>query len=733
MAKNNLENMIVEIDGATYAYGGHLMGRLQLTNVLTGAPFVAPQPDGTVQLIDDLQFEELLLCDRAKVRSKPSSDPTRRYNDAAQWTLDQATAIDPSAPKKLAQIEMLDAAGVANGSKAIGHFLAGAWGPKQIGRYGPSDNPHTIRRWRSKRGRPGRRHARQMVRMNGRVPRGPHGAGVPAEVAQKHAYAHWATKARVGDTYANYVAEMMSINEGGHPDHVRPSEPYAIASEATIRRRCNALERAETVATKRGGEAVQQDWLGGGRPLTASFAMQRVIIDHTRLDVHVMDDEFEIVLGRPWLTLAVDVYTRAVVGHLITFMDPSNWTVGEILRRIASPKRPPALMAERYPILVQLRGKPHEIIVDNAVEFRSHTTEAAARAAAITVRFCPVKRPRYRGIGERAMATIPRMICENMPGRVLPLAEAKRLGHEPAEEAIAVMEDVEGAANQAVADFNVDPHDGIGLRQPALLFEKDANRRGIDNFADLDSFRLDTMAVTEDAQLSPSGIRAFSGLRYHHVTRVPDLLGELRPKECRRQRRDDATATVDFRYDPMDISRIHVWNRVRRVYVELLCDDPAYADGMPEALHHRIRAAAKAEGEAFNTMEERASARARRIRAIRNIDPTDGATVRKAVADLYEIPRLRQITGNIVHLHSEPAVVTVGEFISHDRAALTSLDSEILSPRNAPKPRRPKNAEQRRERKLAASRRTEGDVASTTAATPPPPRRRGASLLGDDR
>ncbi|MDQ0839193.1 integrase catalytic domain-containing protein [Sphingomonas faeni] len=729
MAKNNLENLIVEIDGAVHAYGGHLMGRLQLTNALTGAPFVAPQADGTVQLIDDVQFDRLLDEGRVKIRSKPSSDPTRRFNDAAQWTLDQAAEIDPAAPKRLAQLEMLDAAGVLNGSKAIDQFMAASWGEAQIAKWGPYDNPHTLRRWRAKRGKAGRRHARQMIRMNGRVPRGPYGAGVPAEVAQKHAYDHWVTKARVKDTYSNYVAEMTLINEGAHQHYARPDAPYMIASEETIRRRCNALERAESDAVKRGTKALEQDWMGGGRPLTASFAMQRVIIDHTRLDVHVRDETREIVLGRPWLTLAIDVATRAVVAYLITFVDPSAWTVGEILRRMALPKRPPADLATRYPILAQIRGKPHEVIVDNATEFRSHTMEAAARAAGFGVRYCPVGRPRYRAIGERPMGTVPRLICENMPGRVMLLNEAKRLDDKPEKDAWATMDELEGIANHAVAEYNVNPHDGIGGRQPALLFEIDANRRGIDNFADLDSFRLDTMAIHVDAQLSPSGIRAFGCLRYHHVARVPDLLSDLRPSECRRKRRDDATATVDFRYDPMDISRIYVWNRVRRTYVELVCDDEDYADGMPLYLHEMIRDFATAQKLAFNTSAERALARSRRIQAIRKVRPKDEAKERNAVAKLYEIPRLRQITGNIVHLHTERSTVTVGEFISHDRVALTSLDSEILSPRPQIGGRRHGPASDRQDRRDAGSESSHQDG----TAAPPVRRRRGASLMGDDQ
>lgn len=368
-------------------------------------------------------------------------------------------------------------------------------------------------------------------------------------------------------------------------------------------------------------------------------------------------------------------------------MDPSAWTVGEILRRMVLPKRPPTEFAKRYPILVDLRGKPTEIIVDNAPEFRSLTMEAAARGAGFNIRWCPIKRPRYRALVERTVGTINRLITENLPGRVLPLSEARRLGQTPETEACVLMMELEAIANFCVAQYNTTPNnDG---RQPALAFEHDANAYGINNFTDFDAFRIDTMAIEPKAQLSPSGIRAFSGLRYYHSQNVRTLLDDLVALEPRRQRRDDATATVDFRYDPHDISCIYVWNRKSREWVKLICSDERYSNGMPLWFHEQIRAEAKRQQMAFNTEDERDEAKSRLIAAIKEISPAAKARARKTVAELYEIPRLRQIVGNIVHLDTAPIqAVSLFDFIANDRAEETSLDAEILAPRPEPRQRR---------------------------------------------
>ena len=46
-------------------------------------------------------------------------------------------------------------------------------------------------------------------------------------------------------------------------------------------------------------------------------------IDHTQLDIMVLDESRSHVLGRPWLTLVLDVATRCVMGFYVSFAAPS--------------------------------------------------------------------------------------------------------------------------------------------------------------------------------------------------------------------------------------------------------------------------------------------------------------------------------------------------------------------------------------------------------------------------
>lgn len=53
-----------------------------------------------------------------------------------------------------------------------------------------------------------------------------------------------------------------------------------------------------------------------------------VQIDHTKLDVIVVDEEQRLPIGRPWIALAIDVYSRMVLGYYISLDPPGAIATG---------------------------------------------------------------------------------------------------------------------------------------------------------------------------------------------------------------------------------------------------------------------------------------------------------------------------------------------------------------------------------------------------------------------
>ncbi len=737
---------IVMVDDEPHKHlGATVPGRIHLMHMREGTVVFNPPEVGDDGLLSQMGWDELLLQGRLRVIDPPSLITARQIARMTDWDYHDIVGdpnrkrvagedlpLDPAAAKMMAQVVLLDEKGVPNGIKAMAKALAEHWPGEFEDKFGPHDKPATIKRWRTERGTPGNRLLVDFVRMWGRVPRSGHADGVVEEIIHKKCLMGRIEGSSVIDLEAEISTLVAQINAGEHPDYQKPTDDYPTPSYYKVYRAWVALDNAFIAAAAGGTRAMRSDWRGSGRPLVAKRPFQLGIIDHTQLQaVVVIDLDNDILYEEVWLTTLFDVSSRAVLGRVVTAFPPSLWTVAEVIRRANLPKRPPPKMAAKYPILRRLCGRTAEIIVDNGREFRGHGLENAAGQAGFSVRFCPIKRPTYRAVGERYFRTVKSKVSKRIPGRVIPFPKSLKGDYDPKEKACLLIDDLEALLNQAEAEYHTEDHDALGM-PPALFFQKKTGGV-IDVAHDLSAFFNEIMEVVPNVQVDRAGVTLF-GMRYFDIKggEVADLLDDLVPVEPRRQStRDDGTrtATTKAKFNRMDIGRIKVWNRVRRKYVELGCEFADYADGLPLELHRQVERHAEAAGLAFSSEADRKAARSERIQAIRSIDRTADESMRKELAKLNEIPRLRQLVGNIVETSVGPAYpVTIGDFIEHDVAAKTSLDDEIMSPR---KPidkeagrkakhipaRDRRNAGQPRKTKESPSTKPEGDVAPARRTT----------------
>jgi putative transposase len=99
--------------------------------------------------------------------------------------------------------------------------------------------------------------------------------------------------------------------------------------------------------------------------------MEVLQIDHTLVDVIVVDREKRLPLGRPWLTLAIDVATRMIAGFHISLWAPSTVSLCLALSHAVLPKASWPADRELSNLEWPAGGLPQTIHVDNAKEFHS--------------------------------------------------------------------------------------------------------------------------------------------------------------------------------------------------------------------------------------------------------------------------------------------------------------------------------------------------------------------------
>ncbi|HEY2492283.1 MAG TPA: hypothetical protein VGI33_05170 [Paenibacillus sp.] len=107
---------------------------------------------------------------------------------------------------------------------------------------------------------------------------------------------------------------------------------------------CNIIERIDEKAKLRlrnikAASAVYDDVARGYADREALYPLDIVQIDHTLLDIEVLDDETGLNLGRPWITLGIDVYARMPWCLYVSFEDPSANVVRKAIQHGVFPKK----------------------------------------------------------------------------------------------------------------------------------------------------------------------------------------------------------------------------------------------------------------------------------------------------------------------------------------------------------------------------------------------------------
>lgn len=129
--------------------------------------------------------------------------------------------------------------------------------------------------------------------------------------------------------------------------------------------------------------------------------------DHTLLDVWIKDEKG--TARRPWLTIILDDFSRAVAGYYLAFDAPSASGTSLALRQAIWRKEEPG-----WPIC----GIPSLLYTDNGADFISIHMEQVAADIRMRLVFSIPGQPRGKGKVERFFGTVNQMFLSDLPGYV---------------------------------------------------------------------------------------------------------------------------------------------------------------------------------------------------------------------------------------------------------------------------------------------------------------------------
>ena len=236
----------------------------------------------------------------------------------------------------------------------------------------------------------------------------------------------------------------------------------------TIRSRIKRLQYDKVLTIREGKAAAKKLRPIEGQSPQVKNPLDIVQIDHTLVDLIIVDTYNRKPIGRPWITIAIDIYSRCIVGFCLTLEAPSATSVGLCLSHVVIDKRP---WLERIGVEVEwpMSGKPRVIHVDNGPEFHSEALRRGCEVHGIKISYRPVGSPHYGGIIERVIGTMMKMI-HGLPGATFSNI-TERGEYDSDKKASLTLAELEKWFALAISSYHLSIHSGI-KEQPITRWMK---------------------------------------------------------------------------------------------------------------------------------------------------------------------------------------------------------------------------------------------------------------------
>lgn len=298
-------------------------------------------------------------------------------------------------------------------------------------------------------------------------------------------------------------------------------------------------DQADLMRRREGAKKSEPLFLPTPGGLEAEAPLDIVQIDHTKVDVTVVDPVTRLPIGRPTLTLAIDVNTRMALGFYLSLEAPSLTAVALCLTHAVIDKTP-WLAARGIAADWPCYGIPRTIHVDNGAEFHARAFEWACTEHRIDLSYRPPGTPRFGGHIERLIGTMMGAV-HLIPGSHF--SNIRERGDlDPEAEAVMTLRDLETyIALEIVGAYHARIHKALDM-PPAAAWNTRVGETVVRRPLDPRQFLIDFLPC-EERTLQRDGLHLF------HIRYWSDELRWLMGHDRRR---------LTVKYDPRDLSCVFV-------------------------------------------------------------------------------------------------------------------------------------------------------------------------------
>jgi len=343
-----------------------------------------------------------------------------------------------------------------------------------------------------------------------------------------------------------------------------------VPSEKTIYNRINAAINSQNKKDSKSSSYIDDpsipDKLTGD-----DYPLALVQIDHTEVDIEVVDEEFRESIGRPWITVVIDIFSRMILGFYLSLAPPGDISVGLCLAHAISTKEKWLAkfnITTPYPSW----GIMDIVHADNAGEFHSNMLKRACKEYGIDLEWRPIKKPQYGSHIERLLGILLNEV-HKLPGTTFSNIDEKgdydsekyaQLTLSELEEWYALF--ITGVYHQRFHPaLNTTP---IKQYERGILGNKDTPGRGLPKGVESeDRLRLDLM---------PGFTRTIQdyGIKIDHIRYNSGVLSRF--KHDRDPNNPKRKIKFIFKRDPRDISVVYFYDPELKEYFRVPYRDTSF-------------------------------------------------------------------------------------------------------------------------------------------------------------
>ena len=358
-------------------------------------------------------------------------------------------------------------------------------------------------------------------------------------------------------------------------NELRPAcDALPLPTRRLVARMISDIPAFDKYSARYGHDAAVKEFRSVQGHSAAQSPLERAEIDHTLLDLMVVDDQSGLPLGRPSVTVCIDSYTRCILGVYIGFNPPSYQSVAACLKDCFLPK---VNLKQDYPGIVNewpAYGVMRNLVVDGGLEFYSASLEQVCLSLNINWIAAPRRTAWFKGKIERFLGTMNRAVAHGVPGTTFSDIFEKG-DYNPAKHAVITLATLRKVVRMWIADvYHQQIHRSLHTT-PAKMWMSSIRPEDIrlpDETTQLDV----VMGRVESRTLTHKGIE-FEGLFYNS----PELT-ELRRKE-------GTNLAVEIRVNEDDIGSIYVLSPKTSKAYSVPALDHDYAAGISLWQHKVIK------------------------------------------------------------------------------------------------------------------------------------------------